>query len=194
VMFVTGDQDYLQLVNDRTTVLTPQVGFQKTKLYDSEAVFEKLGVTPEQVVDFKALKGDASDNVPGVPGIGTKTAAKLLQEYTTLEGVYEHVSDLKGKLRENLETYKDQAFLSRDLVVLDKAVDIGDFDIQTAEFHVEDLKKVEPLLLEYECFSLVRKLRRLSGEEVPANRAKVKKRSPAADKKAEEENTQQSLF
>src|SRR5699024_12438936 len=83
---------------------------------------EKLGIDPEQMIDFKALMGDSSDNIPGVPGVGEKTAQKLLKQYESLEDVYEHIDDVSGKrLRENLKKHKDDAFMSKDLVKIVRA-------------------------------------------------------------------------
>lgn len=124
VDILTGDQDAFQLVDEagRVKVLIPS---RKPKegltTYGWQQVIEKLGVTPAQVIDFKGLKGDTSDNIPGVPGIGDKTGAKLLADYHTLEGVYQHLEAISGKkLVENLTTYKEQAFLSQQLATINR--------------------------------------------------------------------------
>ncbi len=199
VVCVTGDQDYLQLVNERVTILTPQIGFNKTKIYDRAAVFEKLGVYPEQVVDYKSLKGDTSDNVPGVPGIGEKTASMLLQRFGTLEDVYANIDSVEGKLREKLIMYKDQALMCRHLVQLDLNVSIENFDLQEAVFTPEHFQNVEAVLAEYDCFSVVKKLRAwrerlndgtVEGEwqqDTSAQFRPLKSKIPV-------ENSQQSLF
>jgi DNA polymerase I len=119
-LILTGDQDAFQIIDDarKISVLLPS---SKDGLvqYTREKVYEKWGVFPEQVTDFKGLKGDTSDNIPGVPGIGDKTAAKLLAQYTTLETVLEHTAELNGaKLKESLVTYKDQAILSKLLATI----------------------------------------------------------------------------
>ena len=118
VAILTGDQDAFQLVEDGavTVLLPPRNPRESLRPYDRQAVFEKWAVYPEQVVDFKALKGDASDNIPGVPGIGDKTAAKLLAQFTTLENLYDNLpqsgtAKMQAKLAEN----KDTAFLSQQL-------------------------------------------------------------------------------
>ena len=116
VHIITGDQDLLQLVDDNTRVeLPPGRGQRQPTVYDEPAVIEKLGVRPGQVVDYKALVGDKSDNIPGVTGVGTKTAVKLLAEYETLEEVYTHLDDIKGALGKKLESGKEDAFLSQRL-------------------------------------------------------------------------------
>ena len=185
VICFTGDQDYFQLVNDKVHVLTPQIGFSKAKLYTPEAVQEKLGITPDQVVDFKGLKGDASDNVPGVPGIGDKTAAKLLQQYRTIEGVYEHIDELKGKLKENLGKYKDQAFMSRDLVRLHTDIPFDKHLIQESKVHEFNMKEIEKTLIEYDCYSTLQRFKKL--EETKSTKI-TKNPTPVETPK------QQSLF
>jgi len=88
---VTGDLDMLQLVTDKTRLMTTRMGVQNTVIYDPARIFERYGLRPNQMIDFKALKGDSSDNIPGVPGVGEKTAAKLILDYGTLDGLYEHI-------------------------------------------------------------------------------------------------------
>ncbi len=119
-MILTGDQDAFQIIdsNARISLLVPSFG-GGLNTYDRQKVYEKWGVYPEQVPDFKGLKGDTSDNIPGVPGIGDKTAAKLLQQYQTLENILDHAEEVSGKkLRESLMTYREQALLSKDLATI----------------------------------------------------------------------------
>jgi len=118
---VSGDKDILQLVGDKTNVILTQRGITQTKVYDPEAVQERYKVSPPQIVDIKGLMGDNSDNIPGVPGIGEKTAIKLISQYGTVAEVYENIEELRGKMRERLETHRDQAFLSRHLAEIDTA-------------------------------------------------------------------------
>lgn len=101
VVIVTGDQDTLQLVDHRTKVAMPKMGNSQETVYDESAVFGKLGIKPIQVIDYKALSGDSSDNIPGVKGIGGVTACKLLQEFGTVDGIFEYLDNLKFKV-ENL--------------------------------------------------------------------------------------------
>ena len=96
-LLVTGDKDAYQLASDKTRIVTTKKGITDVAIYGPAEVEERYGVRPDQFIDFLGLKGDSSDNIPGVPGIGDKTAAKLLQAYGNLEGIYEHVDDLKGK-------------------------------------------------------------------------------------------------
>ncbi len=114
-VIVTGDTDALQLVAPEITVLTSRKGFTDTVLYDEQGVRERYGVEPAQLVDLKALKGDASDNIPGVPGVGEKTASKLVSEFGSLDGIYAGLDRLPEKQRQLLTTYRDQAYFSRRL-------------------------------------------------------------------------------
>ncbi|MEA3253981.1 MAG: 5'-3' exonuclease H3TH domain-containing protein, partial [Chloroflexota bacterium] len=93
-IIVTGDNDILQLVLPRVKALSPKRSFNDTTLYDEEAVKQKYGISPGQIIDFKALAGDASDNIPGIHGIGEKTASRLIQQFGTLEEIYDHIEDV----------------------------------------------------------------------------------------------------
>ena len=123
VVVVSGDKDLLQLVDDHVVMWDPM----KNKIMDIEAVEEKYKVKPEQLLDCYSLMGDSSDNVPGVPGVGPKTAEKLINQHGSLEGVYEALEDMKkSKLKERLGENKDKAFLSRDLIRLKYDVAVPD--------------------------------------------------------------------
>ena len=116
VVMVTGDKDFVQLVTDTTIIWDPM----KEKIIDLEGVRKSFGVEPEQMIDVMALSGDSSDNIPGVPGIGSKTALSLIQTYGNLEHLYEQIETItKKKQHQNLVQYKDQAFLSKKLVKID---------------------------------------------------------------------------
>ena len=116
VFIVTGDRDALQLVSERVKVVANRKGITDIVVYDPGKVKERYGVLPEQVVDYLALKGDSSDNIPGVPGIGEKTAAALINQYGSLEEIYRHLQDIGSpKLRKALEENRETAFLSREL-------------------------------------------------------------------------------
>ena len=152
---VTGDKDFMQLIGDRAFMFS--VKGEETKLVDREGVMEKFGCGPEGVIEVLALMGDSSDNVPGVRGVGEKTATKLVSQFGTLERIYEHLDDVKGnKLRENLETHKEMAFLSRELVTICRDVPLtASFD--DLEVHPEPLSQNEAFLallteLEFQTF------------------------------------------
>src|SRR5205823_572774 len=114
-IIVSGDLDPLQLVTPRIKLMTTRQGFQNTVIYDEEMIRQRYGLRPDQMVDFKALKGDATDNIPGVPGVGEKTAAKLIAEHGNLEGVYADLGGYTPRLRESLAANKDQVLRSREL-------------------------------------------------------------------------------
>lgn len=131
-VLLTGDQDAFQLVSSLTKVATNQKGKSELLLIDADAVAAKLGVTPSQIVDYKALRGDASDNIPGVKGVGDKTAVKLLNAYKTLEGVYQSLHYLESKsIRSKLRDQKESAFLSYRLAKIDRHVPVAS---QLADF------------------------------------------------------------
>ncbi len=116
---VTGDRDALQLISDKTTVLLTKKGVSETDEMTVTALHEKYGISPSQIIDMKALMGDASDNIPGVAGVGEKTALKLLAQYPTLQELYDNIDNLpKNKLKEKIETGRDSAFLSYDLATI----------------------------------------------------------------------------
>ncbi len=118
VMLVTGDKDAYQLVGDAVRIYANKKGISEYEVYGPKEVEEMLGVRPDQVIDYMALVGDASDNVPGVKGIGEKTAQKLIAEFGSLDGLYAHIDELKGKQKETLAREKEMAYLSRDLVTV----------------------------------------------------------------------------
>jgi len=131
---ITGDKDLLQLVDEHTFILKPENNTYSN--FDSRGVSEKVGVRPDQIVDFLALTGDQSDNVPGVRGIGPKTAVKLLAEFGTLDEIYHHLEDLPPAQKKKLEENKENAYLSRDLVILRKDVELG---LKIEDLGIEEL-------------------------------------------------------
>src|SRR5688572_17633602 len=126
VMVVSGDRDVYQVVTDGVQVMTTSRGVTETKVYDREGVVERYGVPPELVTDLIGLRGDTSDNIPGVPGIGDKTAAQLLQEFGSLEEVLANIDKISGaKRKENLTKHADDARVSKQLATLVCDVDTG---------------------------------------------------------------------
>jgi len=123
VVIVTGDRDSLQLASETTRILIPvtRSGRTETEYYDAQGVFERYGVTPTQFIDVKGLMGDKSDNIPGVPGIGEKTALELIKTFGSLEGVYDNINKIEKKgLREKLENNREIAFLSKRLATIER--------------------------------------------------------------------------
>ncbi len=157
VVIVTGDMDELQLVGPHTTVFTMRKGFSDTFEYDPAAVEEKYGVTPEEFVVYKALKGDTSDNIPGVAGIGDKTATQLVAEHKTLDNMYAHLDDIKPAVRKKLEDGRDNAYLSLELSKIKLDLKLK-FNLRQAVIHEYDRKKVYDLFHKLEFKSLLSKL------------------------------------
>lgn len=136
VFIVTGDRDALQLASDNIKVVITKKGVTETAVYNKDAFIEEFGVTPTQYIDVKGLMGDKSDNIPGVPGVGEKTAFKLISTYGSMEGVLSNIDEISGKkLKENLETYSEQAIFSKKLATIMTEVPI--------EFDLEDIKSQE---------------------------------------------------
>lgn len=142
ILIVTGDKDALQLVEDRITVVSPVSGYTKVKRYDRAAVKDKMGVWPEQVPDFKGLAGDSSDNLPGVVGIGDKTAAALLEQFGTLEGIYEHLEEVSSeKVREKLRAQEASARMCKQVATIIRE-DGVQVDLEAAEVHRFNMETV----------------------------------------------------
>ena len=120
----TGDKDSFQLVDETTSVYFTKRGISDTEQYTNENFVEKLGYKPINIIDMKALMGDSSDNIPGVKGIGEKTALNLIQTYTTIENLYEHIDEIQGKLKEKLTNDKASAILSKTLATINTKVDV----------------------------------------------------------------------
>ncbi|MBP6963298.1 MAG: DNA polymerase I [Armatimonadetes bacterium] len=158
VLIVTGDLDTLQLVDDHVSVLTTVKGVSETVTYDSKAVCERYGLRPDQLVDFKALKGDASDNIPGVPGIGDKSATKLIQEYGSLDNVLAHIDEIAdSRARNALKAAPEMAEQSRHLarIVTDVPLDL---DLEACGYRGPDFDSLRDLFKRLEFKSLLRRL------------------------------------
>lgn len=148
-LLVTGDKDACQLATPLTRIVTTKKGITDVVIYGPDEVFEKYGVTPQQFCDFLGLMGDSSDNIPGVAGIGPKNATKLLEQYGTIEGIYEHISELKGKQKENLEASKELAFLSRQIATIVCDLDF-ELDLEGISFPSFTAKEVEDAFGQYQ--------------------------------------------
>jgi DNA polymerase I len=163
-IIVTGDNDMLQAVLPRVKALAPRRTFTDTILYDEEAVEQKYGIKPEQLADLKALAGDVSDNIPGLPGIGEKTAAKLLQQYGSLQGIYDHIEDITtSKLQNTLREYRTQAFRNKELSTIVKDVPIK-LDLKTCQVSHYDRNEVARLFQELEFINLLPRLPQMKAE------------------------------
>jgi len=163
-IIVTGDNDMLQAVLPRVKALAPRRSFADTVLYDEEAVEQKYGIKPEQLPDLKALVGDVSDNIPGLPGIGEKTATKLLQQYGSLQGIYDHIEDItSSKLQDTLREYRNQAFRNKELSTIFKDVPIK-LDLKTCQVSHYDRNEVAKLFQELEFIKLLPRLPQIQSE------------------------------
>jgi len=159
VYIVTGDKDALQLATDRTRVIITKKGITEKEIYDRNRMIEECGVTPDQFIDVKGLMGDTSDNIPGVPGVGEKTAFKLIKEYGSVEDVLRNIDSISGKkLKENLHEYSEQAIFSKKLATIMKDVPIHiDMDsIKSKETY--DYDGVRSLFLKLQFKSLLDKI------------------------------------
>jgi DNA polymerase I len=164
-LIVTGDKDALQLVSDKTKVLITKKGISNLEIYDEKKIFEDFEVAPLQIIDIKGLMGDASDNIPGVPGVGEKTAIKLIKQFGSIEEMIQNTQEIAAvKLRDKIEEYIDQAVLSKRLasIVTDVPVEI---DLEHLKKKDLDFNKVIELFKKYEFNSLISKMSTLAAEE-----------------------------
>lgn len=156
---ITSDLDALQLISPMTKVYAMKNGLRNIEEFTAEHFEEKYGIRTEQFLDLKALKGDSSDNLPGVPGIGEKTAVKLLQEYETLDGVYEHLDEQKGALRTKLENGRESAYLTKQVAEIWTDAPIA-LDWDVADVNDCDFARVTEILQKLEFNSLIGRLPR----------------------------------
>ncbi len=159
---VTGDRDLLQLLTPNVTVQLPKRG-EADQVFDIPAFEEKYGVRPDQLVDMKALMGDSSDNIPGVKGIGEKTAQKLLTQYETLDGIYDHLDEIKGANHKKLTNDREMAYISQNLAQIQRDVPV-DFDLAACKAHDFDANVVLEVFRELEFRALTKRL--LSDDEL----------------------------
>jgi len=155
---VTSDMDAMQLVSDKTCVSSLHKGYKATECFYREDVFKKYGIYPNQVIDYKAIQGDNSDNIPGVKGIGKVGAIQLLSEFGDLDNIYQNLEKIKGKKQDLLREQKEQAYFSQQLATIKCDVDI-DYQLEDCEAHDFDLEKVTQLFESMQFFSLIRRIR-----------------------------------
>ena len=154
-VIVSGDKDMMQLVSDNIMMIDTM----KNKTYDVEAVKERFGVGPEKVIEILGLTGDQSDNIPGVPGIGPKTAQRLIEEFGSVEGVLQNIDKVRNpKTRESLRSFADQARMSHDLAKIKTDADF-DLDLESARYSGPDNEVLQPLFKEFEFSSLLQELK-----------------------------------
>ncbi len=178
VMIVTGDRDVFQLIDERglIKVMATARGITDTKIYDRQAVIDRYGIPPESIPDFYGLKGDTSDNIPGIPGIGDKTASELLQTYGTLEDVLANVDQIKGpKRKANLLEFAEDARMSRELATVKRDLEV-DLDISVEAAREPDRSRVREVFREYELRDPLRRLEEALGDPdvaAPASTSEV---------------------
>jgi DNA polymerase-1 len=188
VMVVTGDRDAFQLIEPGVRVMATSRGITETKVYDREAVIERYGIPPDLIPDFYGLKGDTSDNIPGVPGIGDKTASQLLQEYGDLDGVLANIDAISGaKRKENLTRHADDARVSKQLATAIRDVEL---EIDLAECVVEepDRSRLREVFQEFELRDPLKRLEEALGADgaAPARRADITVEAQASEVPASE--------
>jgi DNA polymerase I len=179
VMIVTGDRDVFQLIDHEgmVKVMASTRGITDTKIYDRQAVVDRYGIPPELIPDFYGLKGDTSDNIPGIPGIGDKTASELIQSYGSLEGVLSHIEDISGpKRKQNLLDHAEDARLSKSLATVQRDLPV-DFDIVAEAAREPDRSRVREVFRSYELRDPLRRLEEALGDSevaAPAPAAEVR--------------------
>jgi len=172
VVILSGDRDVLQLVDGNIKVQMPGWNLKETTLFGAKEVKAKYGLEPNQMIDYKSLIGDPSDNVPGITGIGPKTASMLLQKYQTLENLFKHIKDTSESVQPKLEAGKDIALAAKNLVELDRNVDI-EFTINNLRFN-PDWGKVKKIYEDLGFKSIVAKLPKVSQDVEGSNIETVK--------------------
>ncbi len=175
VMVVTGDRDAYQLVAEGVRVMSTSRGITETKIYDREAVVERYGVPPEQVTDLMGLRGDTSDNIPGVPGIGEKTASQLLQKFGTLEKVLASVDEISGaKRKQNLVEHAEDARMSKALATLIYDIETG-VDLEAAMASEPDRGALREFMREFELRAVLERLEEAlpEGDAVPGRKVET---------------------
>lgn len=170
VVIVTGDRDILQLVNKKVKVFMPTKGLSEGRIMDEAGVLDYLGVRPNQIIEYKALVGDSSDNYPGVPGIGPKTAINLIQEFGTVEKIYKNLGKVPDKVKNKLELGRKGAEISHKLATIVCDVDIKvDFE----KMKVVDVAKRKEFLAKLKEFNFRSLYKRMTGEELGTVASKV---------------------
>ncbi|HOK48992.1 MAG TPA: DNA polymerase I [Sedimentibacter sp.] len=164
VYLVTGDRDYLQLIDENIKVILTKKGITNTVEMDLKAMEEEYGLTPEQFIDLKALMGDSSDNIPGVAGVGEKTALKLMQEYKSLDNIYANIDKIKGKLSERLLSDKLQAYMSQTLARIITDIPL-EFNLEDYRVQKPDTKKLADLYDELEFRQFKKRLMEKADQE-----------------------------
>ena len=155
-ILLSGDRDLFQLLNNETIMWFPKKGVTEIEIITENNLKDKMGINPNQVVDYKALRGDSSDNIPGVAGVGEKTAISLIETYSTLENIYENIENISGKLKEKLENGKKLAFVSKQLATIKQDVEL-EYSLSDLTFEFPYSKETFNFFKEYEFNSLIKR-------------------------------------
>lgn len=156
INILSSDKDLWQLIDPTTNIYVMKKGLSEIVVMDEQTLMEEKGIVPKQIIDLKALMGDASDNIPGVKGVGEKTALGLLHTYETVDNVYEHIDEIKGKLKEKLEVDKENAFLSKYLATIKTDIDLP-FDASELSFQNGKEDSLHDFYVKYEMHSFLKK-------------------------------------
>ncbi len=170
---LSGDRDLLQLINERTYVCLPNGNFKNIVVYDSKKTLEKYGYLPEQVVDYKALVGDPSDNIPGIKGVGDKTAIQLLKKYGTLDEIYKHINEVEGRAKTLIAEGVEQAEFSRQLATIERGLNL---DVRLTDCILKDLDRglLDFTFKKYAFKSLIGRLDEIFGKKIlPTNQSQL---------------------
>ena len=192
-VILTGDRDLLQLVNGSVKLLMPITGITKSVLMGSAEVEDKYGIKPSQVIDYKALVGDPSDNYPGVGGIGPKTASTLLKEYGTLENIYTHLGDIKPELSQKLAQDAEQAMMCKNLATIHMDAPVH-LDVKKAAVENFTIEKFLDIFEHFNIHSLVKRLGLALGEEAVMKNTPQKLVEPPKKKEKEKNDSQLELL
>src|SRR3954469_22247939 len=165
VMVVTGDRDLFQLIEPGVRVMATSRGITETKVYDRDAVIDRYGIAPELIPDFVGLKGDTSDNIPGVPGIGEKTASQLLNEFGDLESVLANIDKVSGaKRKENLTNHAEDARISKELATAQREIPEVEVDLDEVVAQEPERSRLREFFREFELRDPLRRLEEALGE------------------------------
>ncbi len=158
VTIYSNDHDLMQLLDTNVKQMVSRKGLKDVEIFTPEYLKEKMGVSPNQITDYKGLVGDASDNIPGVPGVGNKTAVKLLEQYHTIDNLYQHIDEVKGKLREKLEINKEKAIFSKKLATIETDFD-NTIDFTKTEYQGYDQEKLINFYTKLGLYSFIKNMK-----------------------------------
>lgn len=164
-IIVTGDKDLLQLLDHNVHLYMPQSSFSQAVLHDETSAKIKMGFDTKYMVDYKALRGDPSDNIPGIKGIGDKTATELINKYNTLDNIYAHIDELKGSVKTKFEEQKEIAYISRDLAQIKTDLEIK-FELDNSELRDINFGTFAKFCEKFEFYSLLRRVNKLAGNDI----------------------------